>query len=93
MACTDILKESAFSLYLVSVNFDNSQSKNGIMWEGRSLGVYSYINTKYIQVGLSVLLILLTGSRSPTLGIRLNGGLTFLFLCLSFLILNRIAGP
>lgn len=25
------------------------------MWEGRSLGVYSYINTKYIQVGLSIL--------------------------------------
>ena len=62
------------------MNFDNSQSKNGIMWEGRSLGVYSYINTKYIQVGLSVLLILLTGSRSPTLGIRLNGGLTFLLM-------------
>ena len=54
------------------------------MWEGRSLGVYSYINTKYIQVGLSVLLILLTGSRSPTLGIRLNDGLTFLLMPLTF---------
>lgn len=35
--CADILKESAFSLYSVDVNFDNSQSNIGIVWERRSL--------------------------------------------------------
>lgn len=35
------------------------------MWEGRSLGLYSYISTKYIQVGLSVLLIYITRESKP----------------------------
>ena len=66
----------------------------GIMREGRSLCMCIFVFCDIpSKVGLSVLLIHITGSRSPTLRIRGNGGLTFLFLCLSNLNNNRIAGP
>lgn len=62
--CRHIL-ESAFSLYSVGVNFDNSQSNIGIMWKRRSLWrVYSFFEIYRYKWGC-LFLIHITGKSKP----------------------------
>ena len=45
--------ESAFSLYSIDVNFDNSQSNIGIMWKGAFFGIVFVSERNTAKVGLS----------------------------------------
>ena len=61
--------ESAFSLYSIDVNFDNSQSNIGIMWKGAFFGIVFVSHEIQPKWGYPFL-VHITGSRSPTSRMR-----------------------